>query len=381
MTSWVRNMKIIHVIPNLRKGGAERLVLNICNQLHTHTRHEVLLITFSADNAYEFLTGDINWKVVPSDVVPSISGKAHIDVAELQQTISSFQPDIIHAHLFKSMMVLSQVDFGAAHSFIHFHDNMHQLEPFSIGKIADKTSWTNLYEKRMLYRSFSNRSVSAVAISNDTSRYAQSILPKGIKVHKLLNAIEWKRFYSEVNQTCSKRIAMIGSLVEKKNQLLAIKTVQELTSRNVAVHLDLIGDGVLRDHLEEYVRSHQLEQAVTFHGSMDHPENVLSEACLYIHTAKLEPFGLVLIEAMAAGLPVVCTDGGGNRDLMNEGSNGFMVEEFSEQQLADKIEYLLNHTEERIKMGEEAQTFSKKFDISSYTDQLIKLYENAQNKH
>ena len=381
MTSWARNMKIIHVIPNLRKGGAERLVLNICNQLHTHTRHEVLLITFSWDNAYEFLTGDINWKVVPSDVVPSISGKAHIDVAELQQTISSFQPDIVHAHLFKSMMVLSQVDFGAAHSFIHFHDNMHQLGSFSIGKIADKTSWTNLYEKRMLYRSFSNRSVSAVAISNDTSRYAQSILPKGIKVHKLLNAIDWKRFYSEVNQTCSKRIAMIGSLVEKKNQLLAIKTVQELTSRNVAVHLDLIGDGVLRDYLEEYVRSHQLEEAVTFHGSIDHPESVLSKACLYIHTAKLEPFGLVLIEAMAAGLPVVCTDGGGNRDLMNEGSNGFMVEEFSEQQLADKIEYLLNHTEERFKMGQEAQTFSKKFDISSYTDQLIKLYENAQNKY
>lgn len=380
MTSWVRNMKIIHVIPNLRKGGAERLVLNICNQLHAHTSHEVLLITFSADNAYEFLTGDINWKVIPSDVVPSISSKAHIDVAQLQKTIANFQPDIIHAHLFKSMMVLSQLDFGAAHSFIHFHDNMHQLEPFSFGKIAKKIRWTNLYEKRMLYRSFSNRSVSAITISNDTFRYAQAVLPKEIKVHKLLNAIDWKRFYSDVNQTCSKRIVMIGSLVKKKNQLLAIKTIQELISRNVAVHLDLVGDGFLRNYLEEYVQNHQLGEAVTFHGSIDHPESVLSKACLYIHTAKLESFGLVLIEAMAAGLAVVCTDGGGNRDLMNEGSNGFMVEEFSEQQLADKVEYLLRHSEERIKMGQEAQTFSKKFDISNYTDQLIKLYENAPKK-
>lgn len=369
-------MKIIHVIPNLLKGGAERIVLNICNEIQNKNEHEVLLITFQAENEYSFLTKNINWKVVPSDVVPSISGKTSINVTELQKIIDDFNPDIIHAHLFKSIMVLSQIE-NDAHYFLHFHDNMHQLANFSITGLFQKTTWTNFYEKRMLSRIYAKRKSTAISISDATHAYAEEVLPNGIAVHKLLNAIDRERFFSEVKEVRSPRLVMIGSFVEKKNQLLAIETVKELESRGLSVVLDLIGDGILRTELENYVQKNELTEFVKFHGSLNHPEMILSEAAIYIHTAKVEPFGLVLVEAMAAGLTIVSTDGGGNRDLIIEGENGFMVQEFSSGLLADKIEFLIDNPEKRFEMGRKAQEFSRKFDISNYVEELIFLYKKS----
>lgn len=367
-------MKIIHVIPNLRKGGAERIALDTCNEICTRSEHEVLLITFQPDNAYTFLTQSILWKVIPSDVVPSISGKMQVNVNELQRTIEEFKPDIIHAHLFKTIMVLSQIDYTSARYFIHFHDNMHQFEHFSLSKCFSKKTWTNWYERRMVLKTFRQKNVSAITISNETERYARNVLPSTIEVYKLFNAIDRNRFFSEVTQKASNRMVMIGSLVDKKNQLLAIQVLSALIERDIDVSLDLVGDGVNRPTLEDYVSEHQLTESVTFHGNIDYPEEILKGASIYLHTAKIEPFGLVLVEAMAAGLPIVCTNGGGNKDLIIEGDNGFMVNEFNAELLADRIEFLIKNPEKRLEMGRNAQAFSKQFDISEYSDRLIELY-------
>ena len=99
-------MRILHIIPSLNKGGAERLVLNICNELTNHPKVEVMLITFRAENAYQFLTETINWKIIPSSVSTSLSGKMNVNVSLLQKTIEEFKPDIIHSHLFETEIVV-----------------------------------------------------------------------------------------------------------------------------------------------------------------------------------------------------------------------------------------------------------------------------------
>lgn len=73
------------------------------------------------------------------------------------------------------------------------------------------------------------------------------------------------------------------------------------------------GEGPERNHLQISINSQ---------GLINHPEKELSNSNLYFHPTKYEPFGLVLIEVMAAGIPVITTDGQGNRDVVHEGSNG-----------------------------------------------------------
>ena len=86
-------------------------------------------------------------------------------------------------------------------------------------------------------------------------------------------------------------------------------------------------------------------------------------------------FGLVILEAMATGLPVVSLDGYGNRELIIENENGFMLpNNASAAAFAEKIIFMINNPEERIRMGKYSSQFVKKYDLNHYSQTLIDLY-------
>ena len=374
-------MKIIHLIPSLQKGGAERLCLDICNTLNKRASHQVKLINFHPKNDYPFLTKNIDRSVIASIFTPSLTGKNQIELDALQKAVNSFQPDIIHVHLFESLIVASQLTHKA-HLIVHFHDNMVQFENFSWKTLLSKRKFTNFFEKRLVLRSIKKQKVTFIGISTDAFGYMSEVLPRNASKIKLLNAIDTKRFITTKNKTeaaspdniNASELTMIGSFVEKKGQQLAIKTIEVLKKRKVYVILNLLGDGPKRKELEQLSRNLKVQDLIRFHGNVNYPEEYLWRSSMYLHTAKYEPLGLVILEAMAAGLPVVCTDGRGNRDLMNDGENGFLINSRIPEELADKIQYLLENDAIRKEMGVYAQHFSKSFDIHNYTERLLEVY-------
>jgi glycosyltransferase involved in cell wall biosynthesis len=367
-------MKILQIIPTLSKGGAERLVLNICNELHKNSTHEIKLITFSSANEYEFLTNSIDWEIIPSKVIPSLRGKAIVEINELNRAIASFQPDVIHSHLFETEMILAHCSIPAkTKRIVHFHDNMHQFRNFSLQTLLNKKYFTDYFEKRIVLKSYKGETA-CICISEDTLNFASKSLPQNISKKFVHNAIDLERFHPSSASVESNEITIIGSLVDKKGHELALETIAELISRKINVHLNILGDGPTKTALENQLNTLGIQQQVTFHGKVDHPETFLQKSKLYLHTAKYEPFGLVLIEAMACGLPVVCTDGKGNRDLIREAENGFMVWERDPKLLADKIELLLKNDTLRLEIGEKARIFAQDFGIENYVDQLLKIY-------
>ncbi len=369
-------MKILHVIPSLAKGGAERLVLDICIALQEIPHVEVCLVTFHEDNAYAFLSGKINHRIISSTVIPSLRGKMKKNVHELQQFIEDFQPDIIHSHLFESEMVLSQIRYEKAAYFVHFHDNMNQFEALKVLNGISKQKLTNYFEKKIVLKGYSKRKLAVINISNDTFEYSKRVLPKGIKSYLMPNAINTSSFacVRDLN-TAFRRITLIGSLVDKKGQDLAIQVMFELHQRGIHLHLDILGEGKDRSKLQQMINDFNLTEYITLHGNVDFPVDFLQNSFVYLHTAKYEPFGLVLLEAMAADLPVVCTDAMGNRDLIMEGYNGFILEDRNPQLIADKIEMLYNNRDMWFEISKNAKVFSNEFDISIYISKLLDVYE------
>lgn len=368
-------MKIIHVIPSLKKGGAERLTLNIVNSLQSISNIDVQLITFRSENDYEFLSNTIKWIVIPVKVIPSLSRKSIVEVRQFQDYINIFQPDVIHSHLFESEIVLAHVLLpGKTKRIFHFHDNMRQFRNLSFNTFLNKSYLTNLYEKRIILKSYPENTI-AICISADNKQFADKVLPRSISKKLLHNAIDLIRFQPLDNQKKINEITIIGSLVNKKGQQLAIECIAELKTRGVELHLNILGDGVNRNTLQNQIDELSLQNYVTIHGNVDYPEQFLQSSIIYLHTAIYEPFGLVLIEAMACALPVVCTDGIGNRDLILEGENGFMVSERDPKLLADKIELLIKNDALRIEMGEKARVFAHQFGIEKYIDLLLEIYQ------
>jgi glycosyltransferase involved in cell wall biosynthesis len=372
-------MKILHIIPNLRKGGAERLVLDIVRELDKREDVEVRLTIFREEIEYDI--DDIRHliHIIPSGVQLSLWRKNKFNIENLQQFFDDFRPNIIHSHLFEAELVSRSCYYPKAKWFSHAHDNLIQLKYFFHKTLLNKKLFTNYLEKRyLLNRYHINRGTYFIAISKDAENYLKETVSR-YNITLLNNAINYKRFYSdtkrEINSSKSIKLINIGSFVPKKNQQLLLMIAEKLNAKNVNFEIHFLGDGKLKENLKKQSLALGLENRLFFHGNVNNVENYLWKSDLYIHVASYEPLGLVLIEAMAAGLPVITLDGKGNRDLINEGKNGYMIYEENPELFVDKILELWNDNDKYNKISEYAKEFASQFDIKSYIDKLLDVYK------
>lgn len=370
-------MKILQIIPNLRKGGAERLVTDIVRELATRENIEVRLVLFREEIAYDI--DDIRHLVhiIPSSVQLSLWRKNKYHIAELQQFLDDFQPDIIHSHLFEAEIVSRSCCYPSAKWFSHGHDNMQQLQKVQILFQPSKARITEFFERSHLLKRYKrNGGTTFISISKHTENYLKQNIPNQGHL-LLLNAIDYDKFKNDViREECPNPIKLInvGSFVAKKNQQFLISIAEKLEKQNIDFEVHFLGDGAMRNDVLGSAREKNINAKIHFQGNVNHVEKHLAEATLYIHTAKYEPLGLVLLEAMAAGLPIITLDGGGNRDLMEEGKNGFLIEQENAYLFVEKILYLKDNKTAYQSMSSYARAFAKNYDIKNYVDQLLVLY-------
>jgi glycosyltransferase involved in cell wall biosynthesis len=377
-------MKIIHIIPNLKKGGAERIVIDIVRALHQKVAMEVKLILF--ENKIEYDIEDIKnlIEIVPSKVQLSMSKRNSINVSALQKVIEIFHPDIIHSHLFEGEIVSRSCFFPQAKWFTHCHDRMKSFEKFSFFNIRSKRELTNFFEKEFLYKRYQkNGGNHFISISEDIQEYFQIVLPKKLRnVHLLPNAIDVSRFKNEKSGTLNSEVKAIslvsvGRLDSNKNHQFLIDVVADLENRNIPILLSIIGEGVERENLKSKICLQKLESKIKLLGLIHNVETYLRESTVYVHAAITEGFGLTLLEAMASGLPVVTLDGGGNRMLIKQGENGFLVQDNSVKTFSDRIIECISSSEKYHAYSKNAIEFAQEFDINKYIQKLIDIYQKS----
>lgn len=378
-------MKILHIIPSLCKGGAERLVLNICNELQKREGVSVKLVVLHPENEYEFLSKNIDVELCGSKVIPSISGKNSVDISDYEKIITDFKPNIIHSHLFEAEMVSRWKLAPGIRYITHCHDNMKQFRKFSYKTLLSKELVTNYYEKKILLRQYKKCHNKFIAISNYTSQYFKANLTGSLyrNIYTLNNAIDFNRFFnSDLSCKDFNQINLIttGSLIDRKNHIFLIEVVKNLHQKKHKITLEILGEGINRKKLQEQINKYSLKGIVFLRGNVQNVEEYLHNANIYVHAATYEPFGLVLLEAMAAGLPVVSLDGCGNKDIVINGFNGFLIHIPNFQMFEEKIITLSENKKVFDKMSVNAINFARKFDIKEYTDKLLEYYYGIINK-
>ena len=373
-------MKILQIIPNLNKGGAERLVLDICQEMNLRNGIQTKLVTLEESNAYTELTSGIDHQTCFSYVLPSITSKTKANVSGFSEIVTSFKPDVIHSHLFSAEMVSRYQLFPMVKYFTHCHDNMIQLEKFSHKTILSKKNITNFYERNFILDRYKKSNTHFIAISKDTFSYLNKVLPNSLKpnVRLLANAINFKKFNSVAHKRSIDEIRIVntGSFVQKKNQLFLVEVMNCLNKMGVKAYVTFLGDGVEMQNVKRKTSEYGLDKFVSFPGSVYNVESYLKQANLYVHTATYEPFGLVLLEAMASGLPIISLDGKGNRDIVKDNWNGFFIPEQNPQLFAQKIISLMRDNEKYSYFSTNAVEFSKEFDIVNYVDCLLAIYKD-----
>ena len=377
-------LRILHIIPSLNKGGAERITLDICRSLANREDCEVLLVLMRDDISYEIPT-NLNYQITSSRVKLSVWKKNKFKLKDFEKIIAEFNPHIIHSHLFEAE-VLSRARIKKDIVYIsHIHDNITQYNKLKCKKPIKRKISDN-YERIWLFKRYKKTDNQFISISSDTTHFLQNVLPFSLKnnIFSLANAIDYKSFENIESKAIGSeliRLISVGSLVPKKNQRLLVEIANLLKSKNINFEIIILGEGIERINLEDEIAIKGLSKYVKLLGNVNDVSFYLKNSTLFLHTATYEPFGLVLLEAMASGLPVISLDGGGNRDVVLDGQNGHLIQENNAICFVKKIIELIHDPSEYKKMSLFSREFAKQFDINNYVDKLVDFYKkNAVNK-
>jgi glycosyltransferase involved in cell wall biosynthesis len=376
-------MRILHVIRSLHKAGAEKLCVDICLALHQRTDIEVLLVSMSPINDFEKLTKNLPLRIINSKVFPSILKKNVVDIKEFEAVVNEFKPDIIHSHLFWSELLSRHKIFPNIQYVTHCHDNMVELNKFSSQVLFTKSKFTCFFERIWIMKRYKRCANNFLTISKDTQEYFIKILPDSLKsnVKLLPNAIDYKTYERPVNlhekSQNTLKLINIGRFATYKNQQFLIDVFEILSNKISNIELHFCGEGECWEEVKK--KAVPFKNRIFFHGNVDNIPERLWDTDLYVHSAYYEPYGLVLLEAMAAGLPVITLDGKGNRDLIEQGENGFLLAEQNANQFAELIIKLWSDKQLYHKMASNAVDFARKYDISEYTDKLVDYYKQLLN--
>ncbi|MCI8574930.1 MAG: glycosyltransferase family 4 protein, partial [Bacilli bacterium] len=160
------------------------------------------------------------------------------------------------------------------------------------------------------------------------------------------------------------RILMVGRLEAEKGLFDALEVAKRMQERQIAFHLDIVGDGPLRADLEKNIFERNLENYVTIHGFQNHEYigQLYRHASLNLMTSFTESFGLVLLEAMNAGIPCVAfSSAEGACELIQNDYNGYLIMERNVDEMVNQVVLLLENREKLAILGENAKLYSKNF--------------------
>jgi glycogen synthase len=387
----VRILLLSNLYPPHVQGGAEILAADVAAGLEK-LGHEVLVLTSSEDLHKEQQDGHI-WRTLSS------APPAHFDrhrplwqqfnlplnyyrryhcptnAAELRRVIAVTQPDVLYIWEITGIGVISllkalpdlklPIVFHLGSYWLLYAQSpeteqsrlhLHRLKQWLIGSLPP-LHWTSF-----------------IAVS---ATVKQQYVQRGFdseRIEVIYNGID-SRFLtlppvddSRDNIHGPLQLLFVGRLRVEKGVLVILKALERLVRESgladmatLSLHLNIFGTGdqVYVDELQRFLQEKNLTHLVTFHGRVSQDELISyydRSHIMLVPSLWQEPFGLVIAEAMARGLPVIASHVGGPAEILTHQVDGLLVEPGDEQILAAAIRQLIEDPGRRKQLGQAART-------------------------
>jgi len=213
-------------------------------------------------------------------------------------------------------------------------------------------------------------------------------IPNGLDINKFNPDIDVREVKQKYELDNKVTILFVGGIMPRKGLEYLIKAantiINHLSYAN-ALFL-LVGSyeaSEYTDRVVKLIQDYGLEKSVKMTGFVDADELAkLQMACdIFVLPSLEEGFGMVLTEAMAFSKPVIGTNVGGILTQIGDGWNGLLVEPGNEADLAEKIRYLVDHPEERLRMGANGRKRAEdEFSWEKIAEEYIKAYQQVQTE-
>lgn len=198
----------------------------------------------------------------------------------------------------------------------------------------------------------------------------------------LSNGINCKLFTPKKTYKHQKKIIHVGRISYEKNVEVIIFAMKKLLESHPDATLHIYGTGPADNYLKEIVAQENLDKNVFFHGFIAHDQlpKIYQEHDIFVTASTIETQGLVILEAMACGLPVVGVDKLAIPDLIKNDEDGYVVEPFAPDKMGRVLTQMLNHPEKFSEYGKRSIEIAKGHDFNNVMDELENTYKELSKK-
>lgn len=357
--------RFLYLIGQLSVGGAERQLLYLLQALQRDQyRPAVVVWNYHPQDAYVPQLLALN---VP--VYPLASGDSPLSkLLALRRLLLRLRPEVVHSYSFFTNVGghlaargVSAVAIGSIRG-----DYLEDVRSVGLLRAGANALWPRF---QIL------NSASAL----DNARKASGLF-RPRRAFVVRNALDLDRFHCGLQRAAQQPelILGVGSLLPLKRWDRLLKAAAELKRRGVAFRVEIAGEGPTRAALEALARTLDVSDRVRLCGRVDGIERRLRTATLLAHTSDSEGCPNAVMEAMAAGLPVVATDSGDVPRLVEHGVTGFLVQRGDDDSLVECLSTLLQDGTLRNEMGGAARLKAEReFGLQRLVSETLDVYRAA----
>ncbi len=285
--------RVIHLLASNKYSGAENVACTIIE--HLKNKCDIYYCS-------------------PKGKICDILNKKHISyipiekisIRNINKIVNQYQPEIIHAHDFKTSFLVSLSKFNGK-LIAHIHQNPTWLKKVSINSIV--------------FLLIAIKAEKVLTVSNSIAEeFVFSKLVKK-KIISIQNPVSCQKVYESIPKIKIDKvydICYVGRLEKVKRVDRLIDIIHELKKEKKDIQCVIVGDGSLLSELKEQVKKLQLEKNITFLGFQINPYLYIAQSKIFCLTSDWEGYGLVAFEALSLGVPTIVSNVGGLKEIVND---------------------------------------------------------------
>ncbi len=290
--------------------------------------------------------------------------------------IKKFKPDAIHIHTptllgWEAVVcgrLLNIPTIGTYHTLIPDFLNHSPIPKIGELVIMKKLAWkytNNFYEN-------------CTAVTTPSAAMKRELIKNGLnkKVEVISNGVNLKLFYPRKITNKKFRILYVGRISYEKNIDVVIKAVGEFAKKIKDFEFWIVGSGPDVEKLKHLVKKLKIEKYTRFIGGIDNSKlpEIYSNPGVFVTGSTIETEGIVLLEAMACGLPIIGVNARAIPDLIKNEVNGFIVNPEDYKNMSRVIDVIYCNPDLRKKMAKEAISTAGRYNVERCVERLEKVY-------
>lgn len=320
---------IVHVFDGFRVGGTEVRTCHIINSMQNAYRHVV--VSNNGDfSARALIDGSISIEYIHPLHITSLPLIKRL--ASIASWLRDMAPQLLVAYEWGA------IDWVIPNLFVKVCPTIMTIEGFEESELVEQNK-----RRAVLRRFFYKRCDKVVACSQvliDIAIESWKVTEPGKLLH-IPNGINCAKFsaHPQVNREKINgfiSLGIVASLIKLKNHHKLLQCVASVV-KHVAVRLYIVGDGPERENLQRACRELGIAEYVIFTGLLRDPENILQQLDIFCLSSDTEQMPMVVLEAMATGLPIVSTDVGDVREMVAEENKDFIVDKSNTPLFVEKL--------------------------------------------